>query len=358
MASNPESDTPLFRFLTHIPLFIIVVGCLGNLASFLIFRFNRAFKSSSTMIYLSFMAIVDTFSLFCWNLDHYLNWIQLTSIFTLNKPLCKLAYFDQYASLQSSALLLSIMSVDRYVQVAALPGSWLSRLPFRTPKSAVIWSVSIIAAVALINCHLLIFACFDLHIVSNLTNSSPIENLKAIKWTANDYVTGFSVFPTWQQIHTGIYIILPCSIVTVSNLLTTKSVMKIGAMGSQSNGSKRDKLNNTFLAIALNFLFFAMVLPANIAFSFDLTRNSIALMILGEIGFANHAILFFACVISHKTFRHQVFSSLKFFRRSFSTKVAHFTINSTARKTKRLPRGCVQAFFCCRAGRWQRSQFP
>ena len=106
-------DTVFFRFITYQPLFIIVMGLVGNTISFLIFRFNDEFKTMSSMVYLSIVAVTDTLSLFEWNLDHYLiyNWFVSTS--TLNVAVCKISKFTQYFSLQTSALLLSIMSVDR-----------------------------------------------------------------------------------------------------------------------------------------------------------------------------------------------------------------------------------------------------
>lgn len=103
--------------LTHIPLLIIAVGLVGNSISFAVFRFHRQFKTMASMVYLSFISVTDTLALLVWNLDHYLLPNHGIKMERLNEYYCRILTFDQFFSLQSSALLLSMVTIDRYFTV-------------------------------------------------------------------------------------------------------------------------------------------------------------------------------------------------------------------------------------------------
>lgn len=144
------------RFFTaYLSIFIIAIGVFGNTLSFLVFRFHHAFKSMPSMIYLSIVAVSDTIALFEWNISHFIYLLFGFDVTTTNLALCRLLNFLQFTSLQVSALTLSIMCVDRYVTVMSLPGSFLSRLPLRTIKSALVWSLGIIVFCCLLNGHII-----------------------------------------------------------------------------------------------------------------------------------------------------------------------------------------------------------
>ncbi len=108
------------------------------------------------MVIFSFICITDTLSLFTWNLDHFLKPNFNIYIETLNEPMCRIFTFLQYTSLQSSAILLSFACIDRYFTVIAIPGSFYQRLPFGTSKLTLIWCATILIALTLANCFLLV----------------------------------------------------------------------------------------------------------------------------------------------------------------------------------------------------------
>lgn len=142
--------TPLVGALN---LVAISLGLLGNTLAFIIFRFHKSFKRMPSMVFLSFVAVTDTIALFEWNLNHFTIIYSVNLMTTLLE--CRLVNFIQYASLQSSALILSLMCVDRYITVVALPGSFLQKLPFRTNRTAFIWSSGVIIFAIILNSHLL-----------------------------------------------------------------------------------------------------------------------------------------------------------------------------------------------------------
>lgn len=144
-------------FVSHFNIVPIILGVIGNTVSFIIFRCHTSFRTMPTMMFLSFVAVSDTIALFEWNLEHFVLLVFKYDIANVNLIYCKLFTFAQYASLQTSALILSVMCIDRYVTVMAMPGSFLHLLPFRTNKWAFIWSCSVVLFTIILNFHILIF---------------------------------------------------------------------------------------------------------------------------------------------------------------------------------------------------------
>lgn len=143
--------------LSYVALALIATGLVFNTICFLIFRLTSEFKKMSSMVYLSVVVILDTVSLFDWNLDHYLVphynlRTEYLSVFT-----CKVFSFGQYYSLQASGILLSFVSIDRFVAIRTTPGSFYSKLPFGTVKSAWTWSIIVLITLFILNCHIIIF---------------------------------------------------------------------------------------------------------------------------------------------------------------------------------------------------------
>ena len=159
--SNSDSRIPpLTVFIGCLNLIIIGLGLVGNTTSFLIFRFHQSFKTMPSMVYLSFVAVTDTIALFEWSLNHFRQLVYGLDLVALSG--CRYLEFLQYTSLQSSGMLLSVMCIDRFVTVMSMPGSFLHRLPFRTVKTAFIWSFAVVSFCFLLNFHLLFTSGKDL----------------------------------------------------------------------------------------------------------------------------------------------------------------------------------------------------
>jgi len=82
----------------------------------------------------SFISILDLLSLFTWNLDTFFRFFYDFSYEKKSFIACRLMVFLQYFSLESSGLLLSFISIDRYFTIISKPGSFVSKLPFGTPR--------------------------------------------------------------------------------------------------------------------------------------------------------------------------------------------------------------------------------
>ena len=104
----------------------------------------------------SFISLLDLLSLFTWNLDSYFNIFYGFDYETKSFLACRLMVFLQFFGSDSSALLLSFISIDRYFTIISKPGSFVSKLPFGTARAAFIWSSSITIATFLLHSHILI----------------------------------------------------------------------------------------------------------------------------------------------------------------------------------------------------------
>ena len=86
-------------------------------------------------------------------MDHFYSYYFNTYYEYTNLALCRIMLFIQYTSLQISAWLLCLLTIDRFVTVMGKPGSIYKKLPFSTPKTAFYWSIGIITIFVILNCH-------------------------------------------------------------------------------------------------------------------------------------------------------------------------------------------------------------
>jgi hypothetical protein len=97
-----------------IPIILIVVGTFGNLLCVIILL-KKENRKTSTNIYLIFLCIVDTFSLYQWNLNYIV--FQFTGgnqqIANQSLFLCKSIEFLSFYTLHTSAMFLTMVSIDR-----------------------------------------------------------------------------------------------------------------------------------------------------------------------------------------------------------------------------------------------------
>lgn len=322
-----EIISKILRIVSFLPLMVISMGVLGNTACFLIFRLSKEFNKIPSMVYLSFIAVFDTLSLFEWNLNHFLRpnfkiEIEFLSLFN-----CRFFVFIQYFSLQSSASLLSIMCVDRFITIISTPGSFVSRLPFSTNKSAFVWCSCVSIILFLTNIHILILnGYYDPPVVVNATsveviNGTFINTTNTVLIYSLDnhcylYETQFSLAPTWDGVHLFIYSIIPFIIMFIFNILlisktliTNKSSMK---KSKEALKSMRKKRKLTISILVITFGFIVMTMPVSFVFTFvrgpieALKYGRIILDLLNFISFSFHASLFSTCFMSNIKLRNFV----------------------------------------------------
>ncbi len=306
------------KIISYFALVIILLGLTGNTAAFILFRFNKDLKRMPSLVILSFVCITDLLALFTWNLDHFLTPNYGTAIETLNIYTCRIFTFIQYASLQSSAILLSFTCVDRYFTVIARPGR---HKYVGTVKSSTIWSILIVTCCLVLNSYLLF-----------MDRKSGTKNFHC-------YVlaNGFKVSEIWDKVHLVIYSLIPSILMLVFNVLLIKNtpnrltyvkykIPAVKAISSNTNsqssiGSK--KRNLTFSLLFISFMFLACSLPGMFLYGVfpDEAQNQNSNIILTNImvlfdflAFLYHATIFFNCLLTNLKFRKIVLDKLNHLR--------------------------------------------
>lgn len=327
-SSNSQEFVRIFNLVVaYLSLSIIFVGIVFNTACFFIFRFNKELNKMSSSVYLSYCSITDTLSLFDWNLDHFLSPVFNTGVENPSLFACRFFSFIQYFSLQSSAWLLSFTCIDRFFSVASVPGSFMSRLPFSTTKSANIWSLIILAFMFVLNLQLLILNGYLKQSVNIIRNDSEIlyyQNSTSV--ICYNYPPTFKVSYFWDSLNLYIYNFVPFLIMLVFNLLLVYKIVRISNPNLQSPSSKNQKSKNkqTISLVIITFLFVVMTLPSNVFFGYFQGKTS---LVTGSIfvfwdflGFLNRASLFFSCFITNLKFRSIVLG--RFSRRIYDVQTA------------------------------------
>ena len=285
---------------SYFGIIIIGLGLVFNTLTFLIFRLDKDLKKMPSIVILSFVCISDTLSLFTWNLNHFLEKYNL-KIENIDISTCKIFSFMQYTSLEISGLLLSLCTIDRYFTVASIPGNFISKLPFGTHKTSLIWSISIISFIYLLNSYLL----FADRLVNN-------DNI----FRCYDLANGFKIYETWEKIHLFLYNFFPFVIMTIFNLLLIKKTrfskkISPGIEAHKNYSKQSNKKNLTYSLLLISTSFLIMTLPSAIAFGlmieFYKESNQTAKSIfnlLDYISFLNHTSLFFNCFLTNLKFRN------------------------------------------------------
>ncbi|CAF1325262.1 unnamed protein product [Rotaria sordida] len=97
-----------------VPIFLIVIGTVGNLISIFVLL-NKENPGTSTNIYLIFLCLVDTISLYQWNLSNavYTFTNGQKQIWGRSLFICILSQFFPFYTLHTSAMLLTFVELDR-----------------------------------------------------------------------------------------------------------------------------------------------------------------------------------------------------------------------------------------------------
>jgi hypothetical protein len=285
------------------------------------------------MVFLSFLVVADTLSLFDWNLKHYTMLNFDLNFETANMLTCKLLPFIQYLSLQCSGFFLSLMSIDRFVTIRKIPGSFYSKLPFATTKSAYAWSIGIFCVLFVVNSHILILnGYYEDPILKNRTVSRVSKNGSQSNVTEEYlyqnpdivcyvYKTGFS-FSTWDSVEMFLYSFIPATIMLTFNVLLIYTTLlpnradesrRTSVAESSQTLAKKRKLTISLLVIS--FAFIILTLPSTIAWGFfadwmyaTLPWANLTLDFLDYFSFLNHVSVFLSCFFTNNKFRKVVIS--------------------------------------------------
>ncbi len=131
-----------------IPILLIVIGTVGNLLSVIILL-NKENRRTSTNIYLIFLCLMDTISLYQWNLNNmvYTFTSGQQTVWGNSVFLCKLSEFFSFYTLHTSAMFLTFVELDR---ASLLRSVWYKRKIAR-PRIALIFCAIILLILFILN---------------------------------------------------------------------------------------------------------------------------------------------------------------------------------------------------------------
>ena len=284
MQSTEEYDS-LYAgrlIVAYSPFVIIFLGIVGNTSTLMTILSSSDLKKISSMIIICYVNVTDTLSLFIWNIDHYYKHINGINYEYLTLFLCRTMTFLQYFALQSSAVLLAFICMDRYVTIMSTPGSIYSRLPFSTTKTSIRWSISIICLVAVFNSHILFLNGYldtPQRVNQNFTVGNETLVITQFIQSTNThcyiYENGFNLYPNWDIVHMFSYFLVPGAMMLIFNsLLIIKTSHSINYKNKGLRPSKQDliafkkKRRMSISLIIMTSIFFLLAAPTTIYFGY------------------------------------------------------------------------------------------
>jgi hypothetical protein len=233
------------------------------------------------------IAIFDIFTLYGWNLNHYLSSIHGFSLLDHTILSCKLDLYFGYSISQISAWLRVFVCLDRYLLLNCLHRTW-----FNKSKYVLIIIISIILFFALFNLHLPIFNCFY--------TFDRMVNIGALL---------YSTYPTWNYIHIIICDCLPFLFMMIFNIGVIYHLIYNRRMVIVQKSRSRN-ISISITLVITTFLFLIMTIPGDIIYTFfNNTSKSTVLQVADATMFTYHIISFPLYMLTLKDFR-RIFISM------------------------------------------------
>ncbi|XP_033753651.1 growth hormone secretagogue receptor type 1-like [Pecten maximus] len=320
----PIEDFTSFRvhkfLLLYVPPIMVLIGTIGNILSFTVFRTNSG--KVSTYTYLSALAIMDLLVLYIGLLRL---WIAQLSDFDIKDQAnwtCKLVAFLGYVCSDSSVWLIVAVTVERYIAVCfPLKASNLCRIR----KARYIVFVPILA-LCFVNFHFL-WTVQLRHDKNDTIN--PVYICDAGP-NFSELVNG-----VWVWVDAGIYSFVPFAILSILNgriiqkvciaknerkHLVTTDRNGCNNIRSKHSGTGEVSRKLTMMLLMVSFTFLLTTLPMNIILIMTKSWNEqnqqqkadfyLAKTVSELLMYLNHTINFFLYCISGRKFRRQILSLL------------------------------------------------
>lgn len=221
------------------------------------------------MRYLIAVNVADLCALYSWNLNlvykhlinPYQNDLEDSSIIA-----CRIVSFIGFVSLQLSSWYLTLVSLDRYLNIHFL--FWNRKTGRANRAIYIILIVTII--IILINSHLLFFNGYK------QSNCQPFEKRTCIRcYCHKDYK--YYIFPIWEIIHVLIYNFIPLLIMFISNYFIIRrsvpSKLPRQSICSENSYRQRKQKQLTYILLLVTILFVTLTTPVMIYNIF--LRNSL-----------------------------------------------------------------------------------
>jgi len=231
-----------------LPIILIIIGTIGNILCINYLLQRRQRRSRSTYIYLIFLCLADTLSLYQWNLDY------VVMEFGDGKPLsnrslflCRSIAFLSFYTLHLSAVFLTLVSIDRTLIL------WSRYYRFNMTKCRQAFIISIIIFI-------LLFA-LDAFILSlGIINENTNEVI--CYYSLNENLLNFflNIYP-W--IHLIIMYIIPFLIMIIGIILIIVKLYNYRTNTRHFNQKQR----LSFMLVGMCIVYMILTLPNRLCFS-------------------------------------------------------------------------------------------
>lgn len=280
--------------VAYYSLVLLVVGTLLNLLTFIVLC-QRPFRDTTakpTLHFVRTIAVFDILMFYGWNLDHYVSIAYHFSILTRSIASCKWISFISYFTPQTSAWLRVFVCLDRYLSFSRLHRTW-----FNHSRSVLIMICSIIIIAALLNLHLLLFACY-----------------RKANGKITVHATFYRVYPMWDYVHLVVYNCLPLIAMVILNYSVVHCLLR----RRQNSVVSRSQIQHRSITVTLvitTSLFLVMTIPSTVAFAFFPGANHIVLNLLDGILYIYHITSFPIYFFTFGEFRRQCLKMVDFYCR-------------------------------------------
>jgi len=236
-----------------IPIGLIIIGTIGNLlcVNYLLQRKTR--QTRSAYIYLIFLCLSDTLSLYQWNFDYIVMIIGNRKSLTVKSLfLCRSIAFLSFYTLHLSVIFLTFVSIDRTLAI------WSRTYRFHLTKRR---RASIIALIVMMILFIIDGFLLSFGIINNDTNEIICYR------SCNNKLMNFyeNIYP---MIHLIIMYIIPFVIMILGMILI---LIKVFSHRFESRHSRR-KQHLLFMLVGMCLIYMILTLPNRLCFSVFLSR--------------------------------------------------------------------------------------
>ena len=193
--NSPSYETAELIIGGVIPIVLIVTGTFGNLISVFILL-KKENRQTTTGIYLIFLCLMDTISLYQWNLGRALYTFTNSQQTMWGRSLfmCKLSQFFPFYTLHTSAMFLTFVELDR---ACLLRSAWYKR---KIARPRIAWIICAMVLLIIFGLNGFLFALgFEYTVYDNSTGTyqTAIACFYSMNTALNDF---FVVQFAWASI--------------------------------------------------------------------------------------------------------------------------------------------------------------
>ncbi|CAF0846824.1 unnamed protein product [Brachionus calyciflorus] len=315
----------LLKILSGYAIVLIIFGILSSILSFYI---CYRIKNNATFIFLSYLSITSLFTLYKFPMNGIMWTLFNTDYLNINIYECKIGMFVQFTSLEASAWILVLISVEQYLCVKVQ--HWRT-IHFKPKRAYITVSCLVLFFIAL-NFNIFFTFGFEvdypIEVVKNSTEFNMTQNV-TIQYVKRILCYGDRRFPwtSWMidigPLHLTFYSLAPFAILGLANLLlithlyTTRKPHSGQSAQNDKKKNKQDQMTKTIIYMTL--LFIGITLPnATTTFFFNkliiTDYGSFLIRLFDMFSFSYHGLNFIVFYISNNRFRSEfkkLFSSAK-----------------------------------------------